>query len=292
MQYHAHGKLLLSGEYLVLKGTEALAIPCKYGQSLSFSPEQGSLHWKSFDVDNKLWLEASFSESVELISSNLQSADFLQGLLKKAIQISGKPLPSGIVETRLEFPGNWGLGSSSTLTSLIAQWLQVDPYELFFATQNGSGYDIACATAKEPIIYTKNIEGPETAQVSLPAVFEEVFFVHLNQKQNSRPAVANFLKNSTSENYISKISALTHRFLEAHSVKELQQAMDEHEQIMADVLNDIPVKQKLFGDFDGSVKSLGAWGGDFIMALGQNAPAYFKSKGYRTVVSFNEMILS
>ena len=290
MQYYAHGKLLLSGEYLVLKGTEALAIPCKYGQSLSFSPQDGNLDWKSFDVDNKLWLEASFSQNGELISSNLQSADFLQNLLKTAIQISGKPLPLGIVETRLEFSGNWGLGSSSTLTSLIAQWLEIDPYDLFFATQNGSGYDIACATTDTAIIYEKGVNGAQVKEVKLPSVFEDVYFVHLNQKQNSRPAVANFLKNTTSEESISKISALTHDFLKVGSIEELQHTMDQHEQIMAGVLNDTPVKQRLFSDFEGSVKSLGAWGGDFIMAVGKNAPAYFMNKGYNTIRTFNEMV--
>ena len=51
--FFGHGKILLSGEYLVLDGALSLALPTKVGQSLSvqytpsFSP---TLTWKSFDV--------------------------------------------------------------------------------------------------------------------------------------------------------------------------------------------------------------------------------------------------
>ena len=33
--FYSHGKLLLTGEYLVLDGALALAVPCKLGQSLT-----------------------------------------------------------------------------------------------------------------------------------------------------------------------------------------------------------------------------------------------------------------
>ncbi len=57
------------------------------------------------------------------------------------------------VHTTLSFPREWGLGSSSTLISNIAQWANVDPFALLSETFNGSGYDIACAQHNRPIIY-------------------------------------------------------------------------------------------------------------------------------------------
>ena len=42
--------------------------------------------------------------------------------------------------------------------------------------------------------------------------------------------------------------------------------------------------------FEGEIKSLGAWGGDFILASGINSPSYFESKGYKTIVKFDDMI--
>ena len=57
------------------------------------------------------------------------------------------------ITTKLTFPRAWGLGTSSTLISLIAQWAKCDPFELLFEAFGGSGYDIACATANSPISY-------------------------------------------------------------------------------------------------------------------------------------------
>ena len=46
--FHANGKLLISGEYVVLDGGLALAIPTKKGQFLHFEPTNHSiLHWKN-----------------------------------------------------------------------------------------------------------------------------------------------------------------------------------------------------------------------------------------------------
>ena len=52
------------------------------------------------------------------------------------------------------------------------------------------------------------------------------------------------------------------------------------------------IQEKLFPDFKGVIKSLGAWGGDFVMAISKENPtAYFKEKGYPVVLSYEEMIL-
>ena len=49
--------------------------------------------------------------------------------------------------------------------------------------------------------------------------------------------------------------------------------------------------EKLFNDFNGEIKSLGAWGGDFALVIGDlNSVEYFKNKGYETIISFNSML--
>jgi hypothetical protein len=54
-----------------------------------------------------------------------------------------------------------------------------------------------------------------------------------------------------------------------------------------------PIKQRLFPDYNGAIKSLGAWGGDFILVSGTTHPeAYFNSKGYRTIFRYSDLILS
>ena len=57
--FYSRGKLLLSGEYLVLKGARALALPTKLGQTLSFEKKQSSqLIWKSLDKNGLSWFSA------------------------------------------------------------------------------------------------------------------------------------------------------------------------------------------------------------------------------------------
>ena len=39
-------------------------------------------------------------------------------------------LKGAVIETQLDFLRNWGLGSSSTLINNIAQWANVNPFDL------------------------------------------------------------------------------------------------------------------------------------------------------------------
>jgi hypothetical protein len=52
------------------------------------------------------------------------------------------------------------------------------------------------------------------------------------------------------------------------------------------------IKESLFPDFNGIIKSLGAWGGDFVLAIAKENPTdYFKERGFKTIVSYKDMIL-
>ena len=56
--FYSHGKLLISGEYVVLDGALSLAIPTTYGQSLIVEPlDEPKLIWKSFDEKGTIWFE-------------------------------------------------------------------------------------------------------------------------------------------------------------------------------------------------------------------------------------------
>ena len=48
-----------------------------------------------------------------------------------------------------------------------------------------------------------------------------------------------------------------------------------------------------FPDYPGTVKSLGAWGGDFFLAVGpRNSLKYFNDKGFKIGFTFEEFILN
>lgn len=302
--YHGHGKLLLSGEYFVLDGAEALALPTTVGQSLSvrYSPSFNPvLCWKSFDPNGELWFEAKF----EFWRFNLVNGEeseetkMLQELLRQARKQNPHFLRDDVdvfVETRLGFPLDWGLGSSSTLVFNIAQWAYISPFELLFKTTGGSGYDIACAQSEGPIVYQKNTSGPKWGPTAFdPAFKDNLWFVYLGKKQNSREAIAKYRETKSSASDIARITELTRIMANATELPEFMTAMSEHEEILSKRLGKPMIKTERFSDFSGNVKSLGAWGGDFVLAASAESDAevkkYFKAKGFDVCLPYRDLIL-
>lgn len=300
--FYAHGKLLLNGEYLVLKGAKALALPTRFGQNLMVKSGSGNpvLQWKSYQ-NQQLWFEASFTlPHFKLETTNhADTAETLQKLLKTALELSDSfqfTNEAIEVETSLEFDRSWGLGSSSTLVSLVAQWIGCDAFELNYRVFGGSGYDIACAQSSGPIVYQIQNQQIQFERVEFsPSFCQHLWFVHLNQKQNSRSEIARFDATKNYSTQIEQVNILTNRMITATSFTEFSKYMDQHEQLISSVIGRETVKKLLFPDFDGSIKSLGAWGGDFVLAC-TYLPAsavqnYFTQKGFETVIPYNEMIL-
>ncbi len=69
--------------------------------------------------------------------------------------------------------------------------------------------------------------------------------------------------------------------------------MNEHEEIVSEFLKLETIKKEKFSDYQGAVKSLGAWGGDFVMVTGSSGDMqYFRKKGFNTIISFEDMIFA
>ncbi|WP_019037412.1 GYDIA family GHMP kinase [Psychroflexus tropicus] len=299
--FYSHGKLLLTGEYLVLDGAKALAIPCKFGQTLHATATQNlNSSWTSYDDKNQIWLNLEFKMHEVLSKMNIGKSEpeaRLFEILLAIDQLNPEALKSNFdFETRLEFPKEWGLGSSSTLISNLAQWANVDAYQLLKLTFGGSGYDIACAMSASALCFqlVKNKQ-PKIESASFPdAIKPYTYFVHLGQKQNSRSAIIHYRANPPKDlnAIISKVDQLTHQFLQVSSLEEAQYILEQHENLLSKVLQMNTIKSSKFSDFDGAIKSLGAWGGDFIMVLSQHNPtSYFEKKGLETILSYQQMAL-
>ncbi len=294
--FYSNGKLLLTSEYFVLDGATALAVPTKYGQTLEIdTSEKGKIDWKSFDEKNTVWFEAGFDMNLNLISaSNEKKAKTLQNILKEAKRLNPSFLktPKGFdVETKMDFPRDWGLGTSSTLINNIAQWAGVDAFELLEKSFGGSGYDIACAQNDSPLLYSNKQQPPLVKEVSLDWPFKEsLFFVYLNQKQDSKRAIEHYRKINQTKG-IDELNKLTERILNCDSLSQFEKLLDAHENLISEALQLPKTKGRLFPDFSGSIKSLGAWGGDFILVTGKDSESYFKQKGYKTIIPFNKMLL-
>lgn len=309
MNFYSNGKLLLTGEYLVLDGAKSLAIPTKFGQDLIVEKiKEPQIIWGSFTKTGECWFEAVFDlPKLRLVSCTFNSdkeggaefiAETLLDILSEAKRLNSSFLNSDngfIVKTQLTFPRNWGLGSSSTLINSIATWAKVDAFKLLWNSFKGSGYDVACAQNKSPIFYQIENKKPIIELVEFNPTFKEkLFFVFLNQKQDSKEGIAKFREsNQDFSKEINRISEISIEFLKSDSIENFNQLIVEHEQIISSIIKLQTVKEKLFYDYNlGEIKSLGAWGGDFVLVTGnEKTPSYFKNKGFETVLTYSEMIL-
>ena len=322
--YNAHGKFLLTGEYLVLKGALALAIPLKLGQSMMVETSFDEfLQWNAHKPDGPWFSVILNPENLEIIDSNDQTkAVKLAQILRAIKQLNSKAFESGDLKftTRLVFDPNWGLGSSSTLIANLARWANVNPYELLKLTFGGSGYDIACATAEQPIYYqlgnvgtalrqaqgpqpVKAVEPVETLAPMVepidfnPSFVEHLFFVYQGQKQSSSKEIKAFLGKANPvdlQKDIEAVSEISRAVPKCQTLDEFAMLMQCHERIIARCIGQEPV-QKRFPDFEGVLKSLGAWGGDFVLAATDwpenQVKEYFEEKGLQVIFRYKEMVL-
>jgi len=300
--FYSNGKLLITGEYAVLDGAKALALPTKFGQNLIVEEFQNDqISWKSFDSDGNIWFEDVIDfksiRNKEQFSTEEITKNTLIGILHEAFLLNPEFIENSNgykVTTQLTFPKNWGLGTSSTLINNIAQWTKVNAFKLLKNSFGGSGYDIANAQNNFPIIYWLEQGNPKVERANFnPTFSEHIYFVYLNKKQNSKSAIASYKekKASISETVL-LINNLTSEITEAENLVQFQDLIEKHEALMSTVLETPTVKEKYFKDFNGSVKSLGAWGGDFVMVTSEENPsAYFKEKGFETILSYEEMML-
>ncbi|MCP4913017.1 MAG: GHMP kinase [Oligoflexia bacterium] len=302
--FFGRGKLLISGEYLILDGTKGLAVPTKYGQSMgvrysqSFNP---TLHWKSFDLNGNLWFEAKLEFwHFNLVEGELTpEIEMLQKLLRAARVQNKHFLRDEVdvhVDTQLGFPLEWGLGSSSTLIYNIAQWAYVSPFELLFNTTGGSGYDIACAQSERPLVYEKYKKGPHWSPSDFnPSFKDNLYFVYRGQKQDSRSGIARYREmNLVTKEDIKRVSEITDGMLTCSELAEFNALVIEHEDIISKIIDMPPVKAQNYSDYWGEMKSLGAWGGDFMLVTSDKSEEetrnYFNKKGHDVVFKFADLV--
>ena len=298
-QLFSPGKLLLTSEYTVLDGALALAVPTKWGQEFFFESNDNAkseVVWEAYHQD-KLWLYAKINyQAWEILDSNLeQPAAFVVKVLQAVQQLSSKVFQadeSYFLKTNLQFPADYGLGSSSTLMNNLADWAEIDAYELNELSLGGSGYDIAVAKEKSAILY--QITGQQRRVEAIqykPSFKDELIFIHLNQKQDSREGIQLYRSKEKFPELIEAFSELTQQVLNAEHLENFSQLMTLHEAKLSDFLGIPTVKEKYFENCPVFVKSLGAWGGDFVMsAKFSGFKDYFSGKGFQRIFSWSDLI--
>ena len=311
--FRSNGKFLLTGEYLVLKGATALALPLKLGQNMeveTLDDNEGLIYWNAFlkttsQQGSEKWFSVILDKNDFSIkdSDDQEKAERLSNILSKA-----KSLNQNIFNdthdykfsTLLDFNTQWGLGSSSTLINNISEWAKVNPYELLDLTFKGSGYDIACAKANGPIFY--QVSRQQTTDNRLidtagfdPDFKDNLYFVYLGHKQNSSKEVKAFLdKNKDYTEEIKSVSEISRLLPKTNGFDEFCRLINTHEDIIASCIGRQAIRND-FKEFNGTVKSLGAWGGDFILAASEQEEDkvrhYFENKGLDVIIKYKDIVL-
>ena len=298
MKVYSNGKVLLTGEYVILDGALSLAAPTKFGQHLKFQENLSNLiNWKSINFDGNIWFECLITSDTLKVKST--SSQKISNTLVEIINFIREYNPSFLkkcgsdISTNLTFEKNLGLGSSSTLISNLSKISGVNPYTINNKIFKGSGYDIACAESISPILYKLDKDQKIINEVSFkPSFNEHIYFVYLNKKQNSILEIERYNKNKASNSIVNEISNITSEILVCNSIDGFNKLIDAHELIISKLISKQTIKDVLFKDFDGSIKSLGAWGGDMIMVTSQIDPnKYFIEKGYSTIFKFKELLV-
>lgn len=275
------------------------------GQQMQVSKGRGSeIKWQSLDPEGNVWFSAVislFDFSCEKCSDE-HIGNKLTQILTEAVRLNSDFLSQWYgmrVVTSCEFNPKWGLGTSSTLIYCIAQWADVDPYELYQRTFGGSGYDIACAEANSPIFYKMGEDAPAISKAHLAeSIRQHLYFVYTGKKQSTYDSVKQHRDrlSKVRSKTIDQVTQIGHELAQTKTLKDFDKLIVEHESIMSEILHQPKVKESQFSDYWGEVKSLGAWGGDFLLVTSDQpidaTSAYFKNKGHDVLLPWSEIILS
>ena len=299
MLFKSNGKILLTSEYLVLDGAKAIALPSKLTQDLYIEQcDKEIIEWQGIDEKGNVWYEENFylknNDLVYSAEKNNTSEKLLllfNHILKTR---EAKDILGNKFSTKLNFKREWGLGTSSTFVNNLAKWANIDPYRLLFSAFKGSGYDIACCDVNNPIIFEKKQNSINVKNITFnPPFIENIYLIHLDKKQNTQTSITNYLRTKSEKNdLIKRINLISEEMLQCKNLNHFEDLIVEHESIISQAISQEPIQKLTFNDYDlGKIKSLGAWGGDFILVTSKNNDlSYFNNKGFETILKLSDLV--
>ena len=134
--FKSHGKLMITGEYFVLRGAKSLLLPTKFYQDMTVSKlnEKPIILWESYDHNNKKWFSVEFNlPYITIEGEKTEQKIFLKKILDFVIKKIPKIFDNNIglkIKTRMDFQRSWGLGSSAILINNLSNYFGLDPFEV------------------------------------------------------------------------------------------------------------------------------------------------------------------
>ena len=206
---------MLTGEYAVLDGRSPWPCLPKRAKMTVKAHRGTDLVWQSYDHEGKVWFESEISiyDFSAVKTTDQAVSDKLKKYLKNAVRLNCEFLDKWNaykIETFLEFPRDWGLGSSSTPDPPDCGWAEIMPLELYLKCENGSGYDVACAGAKGPIEFINSPEEVSYTPVDFkPSFADQLFLCTWARNRAAMMASRPISKRLKTKNLVKTISDIT-----------------------------------------------------------------------------------
>ncbi len=100
--------------------------------------------------------------------------------------------------------------------------------------------------------------------------------------------------NAVQNELVLKLSNITREILNTETLEDFEFLISGHEKIISQTLELPTAKELHFSDYWGEIKSLGAWGGDFILATSSKTKmetvGYFANLGHDVVIPYAQMV--
>ena len=121
--------------------------------------------------------------------------------------------------------------------------------------------------------------------------------MYLGHKQESSAAIQHYRQAPVDKAGLAQeITAITQELARARTLQGFASLLEDHENLIAQALQLTRVQKSHFADYWGTIKSLGAWGGDFVLATSDRSEKetlqYFTKRDYSPCVPYAKMILS
>lgn len=266
----APGKIILSGEYAVVFGAPAIAIPSPIKTEVRFEPNQKS---QGVTIENTSHPDSTYIQRI------VELFEMQHGSLKGSLRIQSS------------IPVGCGMGSSTALVIALARCLHLSKSEALTIEQtlnpNHSGIDFEVIWQNRPLKFVKN-QKPEPINIDL-SFLNEAILVNTGKPNETTAELVEWAKMRNKErgmrNALHTISLCTPRLLSGES--PLTVFCDHHRAQVA--LGIVPPNvQKFIEDIEksgGAAKVLGAGGrtggGGTVLVLHNNPSPIIASYDFR-----------
>ena len=299
-QYHSNGSCLLTGEYLVSKGSQAIVLPLKKGQTLVVKPiRQDLLIWESVYDEQTLFKAVFTTDRIDVIeSTDGEKSLFVQRVLKKALEFvpSISSLPGYSIQAIHNYSSHQDPGTQAGLIASIAEWFNINPYRLNREIMTDGSYGIVCAKSSKPILYQAVEKYPDYEPIDMDWPFSEnLYFVFTGYPTDHTYKRKKIEHIGDLPKKISRIREINSRIIQSRSLEAFEKALLEYEQIFSEELNERRLQERKFEDFPGVIKPLKTENSPFLLVTWkgskQELEEYFARHNLQTLYLWDELVM-